>query len=932
MALIAGTRLGPYEIVGPLGAGGMGEVYRAHDIRLDRDVAIKALPDAFSSDPDRLSRFEREAKVLASLNHPNVAGIYGVEDAGGHRYLALEYVEGETLAARLTRGALPLEEAIEICLQIATGMEAAHESGIVHRDLKPGNVMITPSDQVKVVDFGLAKGKVAKAMSPESPTMTESPALHHSPTMGTPATLPGVILGTAAYLSPEQARGKAVDRRTDIWSFGCVLYECLTGRRAFEGETVSDLVAAILKGDVDWSRLPRGTPTRLRELIQQCLERDPRQRHRDIGDARLALAAIRDGRGGEPAGSASRSRSARTVAGATLVGLVGVFLGISVGHLLAPGGLAAPKSRHVVRSTIDVPLEAQENEGGISPDGRYLIVPGRPVGGGEEHASARRLYRRRTDSYRFEEVAGSEGFRAFGFGPEGRWIYFTKPAVGRSTDLRLMKAPLDGSGASASASLWDPSWDPTRWIPLASGDVLACTLGGDAYVRVPAGGGAPKPQVKFELSGLRGTCWLWNALPGDRGALLNIEYYDMGRLQMGTGCVDLKKGTTKLLLRDGINAVYVSPGYLVFLRQSTLFAVPFELNTLETRGEPVAIGEGVLEMSRFCVSNDGTLTYRYGGAFARPRRLAVADRQGRVSDWTPERMAFDNFPVASPKGNRAAIQVLNTKMLDEIWILERASASGRRAIAMDGASCIWPVWSPDERKIAFYRRASDKEDGIYVQDVDGGEPRRITRSDGSSLALPTSWSPDGKHLLATVFGKTGDWYATDVVRVETDDLADTVSAPRPLFSGLAKHGMAYFSPDGRWVAYHSNETGESQVYAAPYHLDGSLGSPLTLGRGVNPAWSRSSRQVFFNQGDDVAPHARMAYVSLSPTSPPSASPPTPCWDLESLRMWGGWDILPGDQFLFVQKGEDESTMESMRIACVTNFFDELRSRVREGKN
>ncbi len=286
------AQVGPYRIERELARGGMGIVYLARDTRLDRAVAIKALPDDVAADPDRLARFEREAKTLASLNHPNIAGIYGVEESGGRRYLVLEHVEGETLAARLVRGPLPLAETQEICLQIAAGVEAAHENGVIHRDLKPGNVMITPGDHVKVLDFGLAKGKVAaddRDLLANSPTLTESPVLPQSPTVQSPATLPGVILGTAAYLSPEQARGKAVDRRTDIWSFGCVLYECLTGKRAFEGETVSDTIARILERDVEWARLPKTTPTRIRELLKRCLEKDPRKRLRDIGEARLVL-------------------------------------------------------------------------------------------------------------------------------------------------------------------------------------------------------------------------------------------------------------------------------------------------------------------------------------------------------------------------------------------------------------------------------------------------------------------------------------------------------------------------------------------------------------------------------------------------------------------------------------------------------------------
>src|SRR6267142_2108333 len=313
MAVQTGATIGPYKVDREIGRGGMGVIFLAHDTRLGRTVALKALPDDVASDTDRLQRFEREARVLASLNHPNIAAIYGLEEAEGRRYLALELIEGETLADKLSRGPLPLHEALDILIQITSGMEAAHDAGVVHRDLKPANVMITSQDQVKILDFGLAKGKVATdeeglAKSPaliDSPTLS-SPTLPHSPTFINPATMAGVILGTAAYLSPEQARGKIVDRRTDIWSFGCVLYECLTGKRAFDGETVSDTIAKILERPMDWSTLPKATPARLRELLERCLTKDPRRRLRDIGDARLALEEVRSGRyAGTAAGEAA---------------------------------------------------------------------------------------------------------------------------------------------------------------------------------------------------------------------------------------------------------------------------------------------------------------------------------------------------------------------------------------------------------------------------------------------------------------------------------------------------------------------------------------------------------------------------------------------------------------------------------------------------
>jgi len=935
MDTLVGRTLAHYRVERELARGGMGVVYLARDTRLDRPVALKSLPEDFASDPDRLVRFEREAKALASLSHPNVAGIYGVEVSEGRRYLALEYIEGESLAERLARSPLPIDETIDICFQIASGIEAAHEGGIIHRDLKPGNVMITPGDQVKVVDFGLAKGKVVEreAGSSESPTVTDSPALHHSPTMGTPATLPGVILGTAAYLSPEQARGKAVDRRTDIWSFGCVLYECLTGQRAFVGETVSDLIAKILQGEVEWSRLPKSTPLRLRELMKRCLEKDPRKRLRDMGDARLALEEVREGIGTGESAPAPRLLSPRAAAITVLLLLLGAIGGIALWSAVGPGHRTSSALLGVTRTTFEIPPELEVIGGSISRDGRFLIVAGRPRQREGEPLASLRLYRRRMDSFNFEAIEGSEGLSSLQFAPDGRWLHFMRTISEGATDLCLMKTLLDGSAAPVTVTNWDTSWNSSSWMPLSNGDVLVGTGGGAAYVRVSASGTAASAPIKFAAPGFSGRLQFCCVLPGDRGALLNAVSYEGGRWQHGVGILDLRSGKTRILLRDGGYAAYSPTGHLVFTRGSTLLAVPFDLKSLEIRGEPVAIAEGLRtdtssEQGLFSLSGNGTLVYQLGGLVGFRRHLIVVDGQGRVSDWTRDRSAHNGTPSVSPDGHRVAYALTNAKGLDEIWISERGGASKRRVAAMQGADCAWPVLSPDGKQIAFLRLGYDRDDGVYVQAVDGGTPTRICRSSGDTLYfVPTSWSPDSRDLLAAAYGKG----VGDIVRIAASSAGDSLPPPVPLLSGPADQGVAQFSPDGRWVAYCSNETGKNEVYVAPYRPDGSLGTPLSVGGGGGGGvrWSRSGREVFFYQGLGFSPRIRVVSVSLKYQPVLSASAPVPRWDLDSLRIAGSaWDISPGDQLILVQKGEDESETEITQLACVFNFFDELRQKLR----
>ncbi len=477
-----GTRLGPYEVTAKLGEGGMGEVYRATDTKLRRDVAIKVLPAAFTEDKERLARFEREAQLLAQLHHPNIASIFGLEEADGVRALVMELVEGPTLAERLEAGPLSLEESVSIAKQIAQALEEAHEKGIIHRDLKPQNIKASVDGKVKVLDFGLAK-----AMDPLSAGSGSASQLAQSPTLTLGATVQGVILGTAAYMSPEQAKGSPVDKRADIWAFGVVLYEMLTGARLFAGDSVPETLAGVLKSEIDWARLPETTPVRVRRLLERCLVRDRRQRLHDIGDARLELedTSLRAPEGGaSEAAAPARSRTAVVAASALLAGaLLGALAWRTIG-----GKSNAAAASPITRLSIVPPPGQQLLGADISPDGQTLALSLRPRG---DRISRPRVYLRRLGRFDPEPVAESDGTSGFGFSPDSRWLYFVAPVAAGAPQRRIARVPVEGNAAPVTVRRWDDNWGTST--VLANGDILVATIGGDKYLRLPASGADPEP-------------------------------------------------------------------------------------------------------------------------------------------------------------------------------------------------------------------------------------------------------------------------------------------------------------------------------------------------------------------------------------------------------------------------------------------------------
>lgn len=872
MPLTPGTRLGPYEIVAPLGSGGMGEVYRAHDARLSRDVAIKALPAAFATDGDRLARFEREARLLASLNHPNISGIHGLEDVGGARYLVLEFVEGETLAARLARGALPVREALEIAVEIASGVEAAHESGVVHRDLKPGNVMITPRGGVKVLDFGLATTGVAGAPGSDA-------GLSASPTMAYGATSAGTILGTAAYMSPEQARGRAVDKRSDVWSFGCLLYECLAGHQAFQGETVSDLIAKILEREPDWSALPAATPGRVRTLLARCLRKDPHERLRDIGDARLELSDVLAAPADErSAPGARQSRVTMTVAAIVLAALLVAAWALGRRSAVPPAHRTAPLVATVVPSSSDV--------GHVAPAGVALSRDGaRLAFVGLDSLGRRVAIVRDLSSTATVTVRGSEGADRPFFSPDGRWLAFAAHGA-------LWKARLPDGAAERIHGTDDGSMDPGGLI---SGGAWA----DDGFIyysvrfrpfrgilRVSADGGAPtRVAAPVEKDG-EYTLLSAEPLPGGRRLIGVAATSELGSGPLVT--IELANGSVHPIGERATQVRFVGDQLLFRGQDGALYRLPFDPATARGRGPAervTTLGSSVGSGARdFAVSGNGLLAWLDSPPSAGTNPLYDVDRAGRAVPLPVEARAYDR-PAISPSGTRLAVTLPGDAGRD-IWTLDLTRNVLSRVTF--GTDNIDPVWSPDGRRIAYagFRRGTFD---VLVRNADGSGVVD-TLVAGPLFTFPLAWSPDGNWV---VYRENNPATNEDILMVSTDGRRTR----RALVQTPASELSPSLSPDGRWLAYSSDETGEQEVYIKP--LEGGGRVQVSSGGGTEPRWSADGREVFFR-----SPTHFMA-ARVQPGDPIAAARPVPLFEDRYMRndRRSVYVVRPdGKGFIFIAPG------------------------------
>ncbi len=881
-AVVIPPQLGPYPIEREIGRGGMGVVYLGRDRKLDRPVAIKVLPDVFARDPERLARFEREARLLASLTHPNIAGIHGIEEADGRRFLVLEYVEGDTLAQRLHRGALPLEETLDVCRQVATALEAAHEAGIVHRDLKPGNVKLTPAGDVKVLDFGLAKGGAASADS--------TPDMSQSPTMAMAATGAGVILGTAAYMSPEQARGKPVDRRTDIWSFGCVLYECLTGAQAFTGETVSDLIAMILQGEPDASKLPANTPEKLRLLLARCLERDAKRRLRDIGDARIEIEELQ-GRhsstsrlsGAIPGAlvtPASRGGPRwKTFAGGAALLLAGAVAGVIGWRTVSPRPEAAP-----VRFTIHPParlqLETDPNHQAISPDGKTLaFVAVDSTGQGT-------LWLRPIGSFEARELPGTKNASLPFWSPDGRQLgFFSDGKLKRTSVAGGPPQPICDAATGRGAS-----WS-TRNVIVFSGSPAG------PLFQVPAGGGTPRAVTQVDSArgetGHRWPCFLpdgehftYAALPEKAGQFVSYVGSIGG------------KPRTELLSAEGA-PVFAAPGHLIFRRNEALQAQRFDPSSRRLSGEPFSIGRPPAESDLSgspgaSVSTNGVLSWI--GAGAPERRIVWIDRAGREVGAVDLPLDRWELMIPSRDGRRAVIVKEDASGGTDLWTVDLEREVANRLTDGTGTYTAGP-FSPDGKRIAYGSTRLGPRD-IYRRAADGSGVEEVVYQSRVPFKDVVDWSPDGRWLVIQEIGDDNGWNLL-VLPAEG-------GTPRPYLVTSFDERLGMISPDGRWLLYMSDETGTPQSFVQTFPIPGRKQQVTKTGAYIG-FWRGDGREIFITR-----PDLSVVAVPVTPGEHLTFGPARELYRLpHDTRSWT--NAPDGQRFLVVVPAERSVTEISVAV-------------------
>ena len=884
MSLEVGSRLGHYNVTALIGEGGMGQVYQATDTKLNRQVALKILPEAFATDPDRLARFQREAQVLASLNHPNIAAIHGLEESEGTRALVLELVEGPTLADRIAQGAIPLDEALPIAKQIAEALEAAHEASVIHRDLKPANIKVRDDGMVKVLDFGLAK---ALDTTPEG-----DPS--QSPTLTAAATQMGVIMGTAAYMSPEQARGKPTDRRADIWSFGVVLFEMLTGQRAFAGEDVSVTLANVINQSPDWKRLPGGISPSLHTYLQRCLDKDVTKRVQAIGDVRLVM----EGAFETTVGASSEPPAAKlqvwqrpiplAVAGLALL----VVGGFTVGTVVEPPAVASPPARFEL--SLPFTDQLQNNGLALSPDGQDLVYVA-------SRDDMPQLFHRAMGALDALPMQGTEGAALPFFSPDGVWVGFF-------ADNSLKKVLLAGGPATtltpALRRRAGASWG-------TDGTILFASDAAPRVMRVREAGGEAQPVTTGDNDSAHQ--WL-DSLPDGKGVLFTMWSGALDTARMAVQTPGMAE--PMVLVQTGTFPKYVPTGHIVFARANSLWAMPFDLERLTVTGEPKPVVDGVHVniggFAQFAVADDGTLAYiPSGGGANSQRQLVWVDREGIEEPLDQSPQGYEEVRV-SPDGRHVAATIMDQGNRD-IWIVDTERGTTERLTSHPSTDA-YPSWTPDGRQIAFYSAGQGGAGGIFWRSAEGtDDPERLSTGSRRELA----WAPSGRQLLFRDLDGRNSLGVLDL---------DDGSSQTLVGGDGTSHSDPAVSPDGRWLAYESNQTGESEVWVRPFPDVQDDRQRMSVGGGSDPVWSWEGSELFFRSDQT------MLSVAVTDGPPSAWGRPVPLFEADEhffTPPHRAFDVGPDDRFLMIREDVATATAfaEQDRIILVQDWFQELTERV-----
>ena len=907
MSLNPGARLSSYEIVALLGVGGMGEVYRARDTTLDRDVALKVLPELFTTDPERRGRFEREAKLLATLNHPNIAQVYGA-GVSGHAFIAMELIEGEDLSAHIARGPLPVQQALAYARQIAAALETAHDQGIVHRDLKPGNVKVREDGAVKVLDFGLAK---ALAVDAEAAAASVS----NSPTLTARSTQLGMILGTAAYMAPEQAKGRAVDRRADVWAFGVVLFEMLTGRRVFNGEDVSEVLASVLKTDPDWTSLPADLPAPVRRLLQRCLEKDPKKRLRDVSEGVIqmddALA------GGLSSGLITAETTARrpwwsrplVVAAATaVVAAAAVYV---AGKATAPAAAPSESVRFSFNPSPALNVTPMYRDFAISPDGRLIVFSAIAA------QTPPMLYVRRLDEFDVAVIRGTEGAYGPFFSPNGQWIGF----VDSSDRTTVRKVPLTGGPPTtigkASTPLAGAAW-------LTDGTIVLGAAG-SPLLRVSENGGTPVPIVGPDPKGPGFLEHLFpSAVPGTNVIVflsnaLNRQPMNAARL----AAIDLTTQRIVTSTIQGGQPSYLDPGHVLYPgADGSLRAVGFDAGTMTFSSNPVPVLEGVgVKTSggaNFAVASNGALVYSSGTPILAMRTLVWADRTGKATPITaPARNYY--YARVSPDGKRLSLDVRDQE--EDIWIWNLARGNLSRLTDKDGPDQ-YGLWTPNGEQIVFASIGGDRIEIFWHRPDAVGTPEQITDTAAEGLTpFPNAITTDGKQVILRSLVRRG------TASMQNDLFLVDIKGDRkvkPLLSTEHEELNAALSPDGKYMAFESDQSGTFEIYVRPFPDVNSRQWPVSTAGGAEAVWSHNGREIFY-----ISPDAKMMAVRVTTSPSFELGKPEELFDVKPYYFGGlgrNYDVAKDGRFVLVKNGNAASTNTTINV--VLNWVGAIADKLR----